>query len=125
MVREAVTRLGVKDWAGVAKEVNARGIGRKKTGKQARARWVSCLDPKISQGAWTPAEERALTCFLPPGVCVCFRRLVAGTIRKLQADIGNKWAEIAKQSFSVRRPGFPRRVDRGWIVGYRVARTTR
>ena len=60
LVRASVARLGTKQWAEVAKELGASGLGLSaKTGKQVRARWVSCLDPRISPGPWTAAEERA------------------------------------------------------------------
>ena len=51
--------------------------GRPKTSKQCRARWVASLDPKITTRPWTEAEERI--------------------IRESQAEVGNKWATIAKR----------------------------
>ena len=76
-MRAAVTTYGKKAWADVARDVNGAFPGRPKTGKQCRQRWVASLDPKITTCPWTEDEERI--------------------IRQSQADVGNKWATIAKR----------------------------
>jgi len=61
---------GANRWAEIAKYLPGRN------GKQCRERWHNQLDPAIRKDAWT-AEEDAM--------------LIAK-----QAELGNKWAEIAK-----------------------------
>ena len=76
-MRAAVTTYGKKAWTDVARDVSAAFPGRPKTSKQCRARWVASLDPKITTRPWTEDEERI--------------------IRQSQAEVGNKWATIAKR----------------------------
>jgi hypothetical protein len=47
-----------------------------RTGKNCRERWLNQLDPSIRRDPWTEAEEDIL--------------------HKMQAQFGNKWAEISK-----------------------------
>ena len=61
---------GANRWAEIAKYLPGRN------GKQCRERWHNQLDPAIRKDAWT-AEEDA-------------------TLIAKQAELGNKWAEIAK-----------------------------
>ena len=76
-VRAAVASHGKRAWTDVARDVSDAFPGRPKTSKQCRARWVASLDPKITTRPWTEAEERI--------------------IRESQAEVGNKWATIAKR----------------------------
>ena len=76
-VRAAVASHGKRAWTDVARDVSDAFPGRPKTSKQCRARWVASLDPKITTRPWTEDEERI--------------------IRQSQADVGNKWATIAKR----------------------------
>ena len=87
-VRAAVASHGKRAWTDVARDVSDAFPGRPKTSKQCRARWVASLDPKITTRPWTEAEERI--------------------IRESQAEVGNKWATIAKRYLSPR----PRRATR-------------
>ena len=60
VVRESVKYFGTKQWSEVARALCESGAGTSnKTGKQVRARWVSCLDPSILAGPWTKDEQRA------------------------------------------------------------------
>ena len=61
---------GANRWAEIAKHLPGRN------GKQCRERWHNQLDPAIRKDAWTQEEDAML-------------------IAK-QAELGNKWAEIAK-----------------------------
>ena len=76
-MRAAVASHGKRAWTDVARDVRDAFPGRPKTSKQCRARWVASLDPKITTRPWTEAEERI--------------------IRESQAEVGNKWATIAKR----------------------------
>lgn len=69
-VRTLVHQYGTRSWTLVAQKLPGR------TGKQCRERWHNQLDPAIKKDAWS-AEEDAM--------------LIAK-----QAELGNKWAEIAK-----------------------------
>jgi hypothetical protein len=61
---------GVTKWS----EIAARIPGR--IGKQCRERWFNHLDPNIKKGGWSEEEDRMLV--------------------ELQARVGNKWCEIAR-----------------------------
>lgn len=61
---------GTRSWTLVASHLPGR------TGKQCRERWHNQLDDGIRKDAWTPEEDEKLLA--------------------LHAQIGNKWAEIAK-----------------------------
>ena len=69
---EMVTLHGVGNikWSVIAAELPGR------LGKQARERWYNHLDPGLNKGPWTEAEDT----------------LIMG----MQADMGNRWCEIAK-----------------------------
>ena len=47
-----------------------------RTGKQCRERWCNNLDPSLKKGAWTAEEDH--------------------TILQMHAELGTRWAEIAK-----------------------------
>jgi hypothetical protein len=72
IVFEMVTLHGVGNikWSVIAAELPGR------LGKQARERWYNHLDPGLNKGPWTEAEDT----------------LIMG----MQADMGNRWCEIAK-----------------------------
>merc|ERR1719310_1170030 len=61
---------GANRWAEIAKYLPGRN------GKQCRERWHNQLDPAIRKDAWTAEEDQ--------------------TLISKQAELGNKWAEIAK-----------------------------
>lgn len=61
---------GTKKWSHIARQLNGR------LGKQCRERWYNHLDPLINKGEWTEDEDQALL--------------------KAHAELGNRWAEIAK-----------------------------
>jgi Myb-like DNA-binding domain len=61
---------GTKKWSHIARQLNGR------LGKQCRERWYNHLDPQINKGEWTYEEDHALL--------------------KAHAEMGNRWAEIAK-----------------------------
>ena len=61
---------GTKKWSHIARQLNGR------LGKQCRERWYNHLDPYINKGEWTVEEDNALL--------------------KAHAELGNRWAEIAK-----------------------------
>ena len=73
IVLEVVNRSGgvnsVK-WSAVANQVKGR------LGKQVRERWYNHLDPMLKKGPWAPQEDVLLL--------------------QLQAKMGNRWCEIAK-----------------------------
>lgn len=66
---ELVKHPSLENWAMVAQHVPGR------TAKQCRERWSLNLDPSINRGPWTPVEDELLL--------------------KLQAEKGNKWAELS------------------------------
>jgi Myb-like DNA-binding domain len=72
---DTVTRLvqvhGTKKWSMIARQLNGR------LGKQCRERWYNHLDPSINKGEWTDEEDQVLL--------------------QAHADLGNRWAEIAKK----------------------------
>lgn len=67
---QLVKEHGVRNWGMIGAKVNGR------SGKQCRERWHNQLDPTISKDEWTEKEEK--------------------TLQEKQADLGNRWAEIAK-----------------------------
>ena len=73
---KSVKKYGVKNWSSVAEDLEALGIGVKRTGKQCRTRWLNHLDPNIKREPWSEAEEKI--------------------IYESQKKYGNKWAEISK-----------------------------
>jgi hypothetical protein len=68
-LKSLVNLHGLK-WANVAKALGGR------RGKQCRERWNNHLNPDVSQGPWTAAED--------------------STIFEMQAAVGNQWANISK-----------------------------
>eukprot|EP01031_Cornospumella_fuschlensis_P033329 gene33329-40316_t len=62
--------LGLKSWPKIAEGIPGR------TSKQCRERWTNCLDPTIKTIPFTEEEDAELL--------------------RLQSEIGNKWAEIAR-----------------------------
>jgi len=72
----SVEKYGLKNWSNVAEDLEALGIGVKRTGKQCRTRWLNHLDPSIKREPWSEEEERI--------------------IYESQKKFGNKWAEISK-----------------------------
>ena len=76
-IAELVKKHGLKKWSVVAAELKQRSIGPPRTGKQCRTRWLNHLDPSIKREPWSEEEEN--------------------TIYRLQKEIGNKWADIAKE----------------------------
>ena len=63
---------GVQSWSVVASELGCR------SGKQCRERWLNHLSPNVVKGEWTPEEDEA--------------------ILNRQAEIGNRWADIARDA---------------------------
>ena len=61
---------GISKWSEIAAKVPGR------IGKQCRERWFNHLDPTIKKGDWSEAEDLILC--------------------QSQAQIGNKWCDIAK-----------------------------
>ncbi|ERM96648.1 hypothetical protein AMTRI_Chr12g269440 [Amborella trichopoda] len=70
MLVRLVDEFGEKKWSQIA----CRLVGR--VGKQCRERWHNHLRPDIKKDAWSEEEERTLV--------------------EAHADVGNRWAEIAK-----------------------------
>lgn len=70
-VIDLVQKHGTKKWSMIARQLNGR------LGKQCRERWYNHLDPNINKGEWTTEEDRTLV--------------------KAHAELGNRWAEIAKR----------------------------
>jgi len=72
---ETVIRLvkihGTKKWSLISRQLNGR------LGKQCRERWYNHLDPNIKKGEWSEEEDQKLL--------------------DAHAELGNKWAEIAKR----------------------------
>ncbi|KAL8457821.1 hypothetical protein ACS0TY_035625 [Phlomoides rotata] len=71
MLIHLVEKYGEKKWSQIAQMVKGR------IGKQCRERWHNHLKPDIKKDIWTEDEDRILI--------------------EAHAEIGNKWAEIAKQ----------------------------
>jgi len=69
-VRELVKMHGAKKWSLIASHLPGR------IGKQCRERWTNHLDPGVKKENWEPWEDELII--------------------KLQREIGNKWARIAK-----------------------------
>jgi hypothetical protein len=65
-----VEKHGPKRWSLIAQHLDGRN------GKQCRERWHNHLNPQINKGPWTEKEDEI--------------------IRRKHAEMGNKWAEIAK-----------------------------
>ena len=61
---------GNKKWSFIARQLKGR------LGKQCRERWYNHLNPDINKGEWTKQEDQAII--------------------DAHAQLGNKWAEIAK-----------------------------
>eukprot|EP00947_MAST-08B_sp_MAST-8B-sp1_P000214 g214.t1 len=72
IVYQMVVAHGVGNikWSVIAAELPGR------LGKQARERWYNHLDPNLNKGPWTDAEDKL--------------------IMDMQAQMGNRWCEIAK-----------------------------
>lgn len=71
LLRKLVAKHGPKKWKEIAEEF---GGGRR--AKQCRERWCHHLCPGIKKEPWSPEEDE--------------------TLLKAHAELGNKWAEIAK-----------------------------
>ncbi|GAB4845703.1 hypothetical protein Ancab_039106 [Ancistrocladus abbreviatus] len=68
---QLVERHGVRKWSQIAQMLNGR------IGKQCRERWHNHLRPDIKKDMWSEEEDKILI--------------------ETHAEIGNKWAEIAKR----------------------------
>ncbi|GAB2269833.1 hypothetical protein Dimus_004750 [Dionaea muscipula] len=68
---QLVERYGVRKWSQIAQLLNGR------IGKQCRERWHNHLRPDIKKDVWSEEEDKILI--------------------EAHAEIGNKWAEIAKR----------------------------
>ncbi|OIW00324.1 hypothetical protein TanjilG_27575 [Lupinus angustifolius] len=68
---QLVEQYGVRKWAHIAQNLPGR------IGKQCRERWHNHLRPDIKKEVWTDEEDKILI--------------------QAHAEIGNKWAEIAKR----------------------------
>ncbi|GLJ16824.1 hypothetical protein SUGI_0289870 [Cryptomeria japonica] len=66
-----VEQYGLRKWSQVAQMLRGR------VGKQCRERWHNHLRPDIKRDVWTEEEERMIV--------------------RAHAELGNKWAEIAKR----------------------------
>ncbi len=75
LIRQMVQEHGESKWSLIADELE-RQLYSKRTGKQARSRWLNHLNPLINREPWTDEEERI--------------------IYEAQGQFGNKWAKIAK-----------------------------
>ena len=71
IVINLVKQHGTKKWSHIARQLNGR------LGKQCRERWYNHLDPGINKGEWTEEEDQ--------------------TLLRAHAELGNRWAEIAKR----------------------------
>lgn len=67
---DLVSRYGAKHWSSIATHFPRR------SGKQARERWMNQLNPNLKKKNWTADEDR--------------------TILRLHASMGNKWSAIAQ-----------------------------
>ncbi|CEM35018.1 unnamed protein product [Vitrella brassicaformis CCMP3155] len=72
---QLVSKFGPR-WTEISRTLKER-LGVDRLGKQCRERWYNHVDPNIKRGEWT-AEEDAY-------------------ILEKQAEVGNRWAEIAKK----------------------------
>ena len=70
-VIDLVSKYGAKKWSAIANELPGR------IGKQCRERWHNHLNPDINKAPWSEEEDRI--------------------ILSTHAQMGNKWAELAKQ----------------------------
>lgn len=70
-MKALVQRLGPKKWSVIAQSLPGR------MGKQCRERWHNHLNPNICKDPWTEAED--------------------AVILEAHAELGNRWAEIAKR----------------------------
>ncbi|KAJ1439072.1 SANT/Myb domain [Sesbania bispinosa] len=68
---QLVEQYGVRKWSNIAQKLPGR------IGKQCRERWHNHLRPDIKKDIWTDEEDKILI--------------------QAHAEIGNKWAEIAKR----------------------------
>jgi len=66
-----VMELGARNWVLIASRLGSR------TGKQCRERWHNQINPLLNKAPFTPEEEEA--------------------IEKYYAELGPKWAEIARK----------------------------
>mmetsp|Transcript_22594 Transcript_22594/g.45391 ORF Transcript_22594/g.45391 Transcript_22594/m.45391 type:complete len:358 (-) Transcript_22594:253-1326(-) len=71
LVIAMVQKYGVKKWSLIAQHVGGR------LGKQCRERWYNHLNPEICKTSWTEQEDEIII--------------------QSHAELGNKWAEIAKR----------------------------
>eukprot|EP00467_Chlorarachnion_reptans_P019610 CAMPEP_0114499746 /NCGR_PEP_ID=MMETSP0109-20121206/7588_1 /TAXON_ID=29199 /ORGANISM="Chlorarachnion reptans, Strain CCCM449" /LENGTH=352 /DNA_ID=CAMNT_0001677347 /DNA_START=47 /DNA_END=1105 /DNA_ORIENTATION=+ len=71
LVIAMVQKYGVKKWSLIAQHVGGR------LGKQCRERWYNHLNPEICKASWTEKED--------------------AIIIEAHAELGNRWAEIAKR----------------------------
>jgi len=76
LLSQIVERSGPSGWSNIAKHIAGRNA------KQCRERWVNHLNPAVKKTSWTAQEDALLL--------------------QVQAELGNKWSEIAK-----RLPGRP------------------
>ena len=67
---------GNTKWSTIAEKLAEQHLGPARSGKQCRTRWLNHLDPSIKKSPWSVEEEEI--------------------IKREQARIGNRWAEIAK-----------------------------
>eukprot|EP00741_Cyanophora_paradoxa_P018988 tig00021108_g18331.t1 len=73
---DLVNRLGPRSWSSIASDLQSMVPTTCRTGKQCRERYLNHLDPSIRKDPWTSDEDALLL--------------------KLHAELGNRWADIAK-----------------------------